>query len=294
MPANDAKDVKMAAILNWTAADSAVSHEVYFGGDKDVVRNADQNSPEYKGPKALGTESYDPGKLAWATTYYWRVDEFDNQNNPSKGPLWSFTTADFISVDDFEDYDADENQIWYAWHDGLGFGTPDMPPYSAGNSTGSAVGDETTPSYTEETIIHSGSQSMPMSYDNNKQGYSNYSEVELTLSYPRDWTEQGVDKLSIWFRGILNNDTDRIYVALSNRTGGYVVVYHDDPEAAQIGAWTEWVIPLNNFADQGINLADVDRIAIGVGTQGNISIPGGSGKMFFDDIRLYQLKEVAE
>jgi len=288
-PTNGAVDVKMTASLSWTPADSAASHQVYFGTDKEAVRNAATDSPQYKGSKALGSEVYDPGKLAWETTYYWRVDELDNQDNPSKGSLWSFTTADFIAVDDFEDYDADDNQLWYAWLDGLGYGTPTTPPYSAGNGTGAAVGDETTPSYTEETIVYGGSQSMPVSYDNNKQGYSNYSEVELTLDYPRDWTEQGVDKLTIWFRGILNNDAERIYVALSNLTGGPAAAYHDDPAATQIGAWTEWVIPLKNFADQGINLADVDKIAIGVGTQGNMTAPGGSGKIFMDDIRLYRL-----
>jgi hypothetical protein len=129
---------------------------------------------------------------------------------------------------------------------------------------------------------------MPVSYDNNKEGYSNYSEVELTLDYPRDWTEQDASKLMIWFRGILNNDAEPIYVALYNRTGVAVVVYFDDPAATQIGAWTEWVIDLQTFADQGIDLTDVDRIAIGVGTQGNMTIPGGAGKMFIDDIRLYR------
>jgi hypothetical protein len=54
------------------------------------------------------------------------------------------------------------------------------------------------------------------------------------------------------------------------------------------------VIPLQAFADQGLNLADVDTIAIGLGTQGNMTIPGGSGKMFFDDIRLYRSRPEPE
>ena len=61
-----------------------------------------------------------------------------------------------------------------------------------------------------------------------------------------------------------------------------------DPAAATIDTWTEWVIPLQAFEDQGIVLTNVDSIAIGLGAQGNISIPGGSGKMYFDDIRLYR------
>jgi hypothetical protein len=65
-------------------------------------------------------------------------------------------------------------------------------------------------------------------------------------------------------------------------------VVNDDPAAAQADTWTEWVIPLQAFADQGITLTNVDRIAIGLGTKGNMTTPGGSGKMFFDDIRLYR------
>ncbi len=294
VPANGATDVKMTASLSWTAADSAASHEVYFGKDKDAVRNADKNSQEYKGSKALGDESYDPGKLAWYATYYWRVDEVDNLGDSLKGPVWSLTTADFITIDDFEDYDIGDNQIWYAWLDGLGFGTLENPPYSAGNGTGSAVGDETTASYCEEKIIHGGGKSMPVLYDNNKQGYAMYSEVEMTLSEARNWTDEDVNELSLWFRGGSGNSTDPLYVAVANKTGTPVVVIHDNPAAAQIGAWTEWVIPLQTFAEKGIDLADVDKIMIGLGTRGNLTTPGGAGKMFFDDIRLYLSMEVAE
>jgi len=484
-PANGATGTKMTPILKWGAGVSATSHEVYFGTDADAVANADKSSPEYKGTNTLGEESFDPGKLAWFTTYYWRIDEVNdlNPDSPWIGNLWSFTTGDFIVVDDFEDYDAGENQIWYSWIDGLGFGAPGSDPYNPGNGTGSAVGDENSPSYTEETIVHGGGQAMPLSYDNNKQGYARYSETELTLIAPRDWTEEDVAALSLWFMGypastgsfvegpvgtytmtgsgadiwavngveadefhfaykmlagagsiiariesventndwakagvmiretldpdsahafacvtpangvaaqgrpstggtsvntnegginaphwvklersisglftvshstngstwvpvtgatpqnvqmganvyiglavtshdaaltcqavfsnvtttgnvtgqwahqdigILSNDAEPLYVAVSNTSGAPAIVVHDDPAAAQIDIWTEWVIPLSAFADQGIVLTNVDRIAIGLGTRGNMTVPGGSGKMFFDDIRLYRTRE---
>jgi hypothetical protein len=285
-PANGASDVEMTAILSWTPADSATSHEVYFGKDKDAVRNADKNSPEYKGSMALGNESYDPGKLSWYANYYWRIDEIDSLGNTLKGPIWSFMTADFILIDDFEDYDAGENQIWYTWHDGLGYGTEENPLFFAGNGTGSGVGDENTPSYTEELIVHNGSQSMPVSFDNNKQGFAMYSEVEKVLSEARDWTDEGVNELSLWFHGSSTNSADPLYVAIANTSGASVVVEYENPNAAQTGEWTEWIIPLQTFADQGIDLTDVTSIALGIGIQGNTSSPGGSGKMFFDDIRL--------
>ncbi|MHC4325083.1 MAG: PA14 domain-containing protein, partial [Planctomycetota bacterium] len=201
-PSNGATGTKMTPILRWGAGDFAASHEVYFGTDADAVRNADKSSPEYKGPKALDEESYDPGQLAWFTEYFWRIDEVNtlNPESPWTGNLWSFTTGDFLVVDDFEDYNIGDNEIWFAWNDGLGAGAPGTPGYVAPNGTGSMIGDDTTGSYTEETIVHGGNKSMPYWY-NNQQSLNKYSEAKLTLTAPRDWTEEGVTRLSLWFRG---------------------------------------------------------------------------------------------
>ena len=288
-PTNQAVDITQTPVLLWTAGDHAAEHDVYFGMDADAVAGADTGAAGiYQGRQS--ENSFSPDPLEWNTTYYWRIDEVNDvhPDSPWKGSVWSFTTADFLIVDDFESYDAYENQIWFAWHDGLGYGTPDNPPHFAGNGTGSAVGDETTVSYTEETIRHGGAQSMPFYYNNNKPNFAKYSEAELTLSSSRNWTEGGVEELSLWFYGNPNNVSEPLFVAVSNRTGSGAVVYHDAPDAATIESWTEWVIPLQTFADRGINLTDVDRIAIGVGTRGNATVPGGSGTMYFDDIRLYR------
>jgi hypothetical protein len=289
-PADGAIDVKPSVILTWDAGSVAILHDVYFGTDADAVKNATTDSPEYKGSKVFRNNSYDPNKLMLNTTYFWRIDEVNdfNLDSPWAGNVWSFTTGNFIVIDDFESYNSEDNQIWISWHDGIGFGGIGVEPYFEGNHTGSIVGDEDTFSYTEETIVHSGSQSMPYFYDNNKQGFLNYSEAELTLDYPRDWTAGDVEELSMWFRGNVTNAAEPVYVAVSNSTGTPVVVVHNDPAATQIDIWTKWVIPLQSFADQGINLTDVDRIAIGLGTKGNTTVPGGSGKMYFDDIRLYR------
>ncbi|HCO92772.1 MAG TPA: hypothetical protein DIU00_02275, partial [Phycisphaerales bacterium] len=202
-PVDGAVDVNPARILTWDAGAVATSHEVYFGTDADAIANATTASPEYKGSKALGEESYDPGLLTLNTAYYWRIDEVNgtNPDSPWASNVWSFTTGDFFVIDDFEDYDAGDNQIWFSWYDGLGAGTPGTPGHIPGNGTGSAVGDETTASYTEESIVHGGNQAMPIAYDNNKQGFARYSEAELTLSTVRDWTAEGVAELSIWFHG---------------------------------------------------------------------------------------------
>ena len=291
-PANGSTpNIRQAANLSWSPGDKASQHDVYFGIDRDAVANADASDTTgiYKGQQTAAV--YSAPDIEWGGgPYYWRIDEYNSDGTISKGKVWHFTVTDFIGIDDFENYNAGDNQIWYAWKDGLGYGSSGTDPYYAGNGTGAAVGDETTASYTEETIVHSGHHSMPLAYDNNKQGYAKYSETELTLTAPRDWTDEGVAELSLWFYGELTNDAEPLYVAVSNTGGNPAVVVHDDPAAAQIDTWTEWVIPLSAFSDQGINLTDVTSIAIGLGTRGNMTIPGGSGKIYIDDIRLYRTR----
>ncbi len=80
-------------------------------------------------------------------------------------------------------------------------------------------------------------------------------------------------------------------MAVSNSTGEPAVIYNEDTSATVIPIWTEFVVPLQDFADQGIDLTDVDSIAIGVGTRGETTTLGGTGKLYFDDIRLYLPRE---
>jgi len=264
-PAKGAVDVTQTPVLTWAPGFGA-SHEIYFG--------ADATSLEYKGSGNLGSESFEPGQLEWDTTYYWRIDEANSANadSPWTGILWSFTTANFLIIDDFESYnDIDppnpvSNRVFEAWLDGY-----EIP------TNGALVGNELPP-YAEQSIVHSGIQSMPLYYDNSVGN----SEATHTLTYPRDWTEKGVNKLTIWFRGDSANAAETLYVALN----GSAVVNHDNPNAAQIGTWTAWNIDLQAFADQGVNLANVNTIALGLGNRNN-PLAGGSGTMYFDDIRLY-------
>jgi len=273
-PANGAVDVTQTPVISWLQGVFGASHEIYFGTDKDAVKNADTSSPEYKGSGNLGSESYEPGQLEWNTTYYWRIDEANNANaeSPWTGPLWSFTTANFLIIDDFESYnDLDpaepgSNRVFNAWLDG--FEDP---------ANGSIVGYENPP-FAEQAIVHGGLQSMPFVFDN----AAGISEATLTLNSNRDWTVKGVNTLTIWYRGSSANAAEPMYVALN----GIAVVTHDNPDAAQVTTWTEWTIDLQAFADQGVNLTNVDTISLGLGNKNNPQA-GGSGTMYFDDIRLY-------
>jgi parallel beta-helix repeat protein len=87
-PGNGATDVPTDVALNWTPGSGAISHHIYFGTNQaDVVSGT--------GGTDKGTQietTYTPGVLAYGTTYYWRIDEFDGATTYT-GNIWSFTTT---------------------------------------------------------------------------------------------------------------------------------------------------------------------------------------------------------
>jgi hypothetical protein len=94
-PANQATEVPRDAVLSWLAGDRADKHNVYFGTVFDDVNEAGITDP------------YAPADLLeFGQSYYWRVDEVNAPPEAAvnKGDVWSFTTVNFIVVDDFEDY----------------------------------------------------------------------------------------------------------------------------------------------------------------------------------------------
>jgi hypothetical protein len=107
-----------------------------------------------------------------------------------------------------------------------------------------------------------------------------FSNITTTGNVGGQWTNQDI--------GIISNAAEPLYVAISNASGGPAVVANADPLAATIDAWTNWRIPLQAFADQGINLGNVDKIAIGLGSKSGMASSGGSGTVYIDDIRLYR------
>ncbi len=268
-PDSGAVDIALDVTLNWRPGREAAEYNLYFSDDEQAV--IDGTAPV----TTLNQTIYGPMSLDLGKTYYWRVDEVNDVNPDSVwvGDIWNFTTASFLVVDDFESYnDINEgepasNRIYLAWIDG----------YDNPATNGSTVG-HLDPPFAEQTIVNNGRQSMPLFYDNSV----GYSEAQNTLDSLRDWTRQGVGVLTIWFMGDEANAAEPMYVALN----GSASVTHDNPDAALITDWTEWNIDLQAFADQGVNLTNVNTISLGLGNKTNPQ-PGGSGIMYFDDIRLY-------
>jgi len=257
-PPDGAVDTAQSPILSWSAGQGASQHAVYLGDDAEAVANADTSTADiFRGQQAATT--YNTGPLEWGKTYYWRVDE---SSAPEPGRVWSFTTANFINVEDFESYDDDiegGTAIFQTWIDGVE------------NGTGSYVGYEVSSNGTfgETYIVHSGGQSMPLQYDNTVA--PGISEADRTFTPAQDWTIEGVTTLVVHFRGEADN-TGSLYVKIN----GTKVPYNGDPADIASTEWIAWEIDL---ASVGVNLTSITTLTIGI--EG-----GETGILYVDDIRL--------
>jgi hypothetical protein len=268
-------EIDDAASVTWRPGDGASQHDVYFGADANTVATADASDATgvYRGRQS--STVYRPAEgFDWGQSYYWRIDEVASDGSLAAGKVRTIKIADYLVVDDFEDYnDYAPDEIWNTWIDG--FGTTTNGAVSGYSTPNFLVGEH----YAEIVNIHSGQQALPLFYNNNFK----YSEATRTFASPSDWTRHGIQELSLWYIGDPCNVSERMYVAVTG--GATAVVYNTDPNLVT-GTWIEWVIPLQTFADQGVNLKSVTSIALGFGTRSNTTTPGGSGVVFFDDITL--------
>jgi len=191
-PANGSTpDIEHATPLSWSAGENADQYDVYFGTDWDAVGDADTSdiSGIYKSRQNLGQESYiPPEKLEFGQNYFWRVDQINTDSTVVKGKVWRFALADYLIIDNFEDYtNYLPDDIFSTWSDGYNI-----------DDNGALVGHD-EPDFVETETVHSGKQSMPYFYDNS--GTVKYSEASRAISGSKDWTREGVTELSLWFKG---------------------------------------------------------------------------------------------
>jgi hypothetical protein len=285
-PADGAEGVAPDAELGWSAGVGAAEHHLFFGTDSDQVSEA--NLAVWKGALPVEANSYDPcGLLELGTTYYWRIDEV-NDGNQVRGDVWSFTTAEYIVVDDMEAYDDVGNPIYETWVDGCGDANG-----VGGNGTGSCIEVGLMP-------VHGGGRSMRYFYDNNNPDPpvdGSLSEIERTYSAPQDWTVLGMKALTLYFYGDPNNYAEPLYIFIGDDSNEAVVVYgaHDGEDTNDLTAaqWHEWNIDLADFNDGGVDLKEVATVGIGFGDRADPET-GGSGAVYLDDIRLYPRRCLVE
>ncbi len=176
-PTDGATAVDPGTALQWRSGREASAHEVYLGTDPDSLALVETTT------EAVSTEI----DLAFGKTYYWRIDEVNEADAVASwaGDIWTFSTTEFALLDGFENYDDEGNPIYETWIDGWV------------NNTGSTVGYLEAP-FAEQTIVHSGRQSMPLQYDNTAAPF--YSETERTLG-TSDLAAHAADALRLFIAG---------------------------------------------------------------------------------------------
>ncbi len=251
-PADDATGVGINATLNWRPGREAISHEVHFGADPNALT-----------AETVTDHSYTPAPMDLDTAYYWKVNEVGDAGT-YEGDVWTFTTQEFLVVDDFESYTDDmdaEEAVFQTWSDGY-----------EDDTNGSIVGIEpaVNGTFCETTIVHGDRQSMPFFYNNS--GQAAYAEAKWTFDDAQDWTASGIKSLSLYFAGVAGN-TGQLYVKINNTK----VVYDGDTTDLTQTIWHPWNIDLSTVA----NVNSVRSLALGVDGS------GAAGTLYFDDIRLY-------
>jgi hypothetical protein len=266
-PADGAADASVAPTLTWLAGAGGTKHQVYFGGSLDAVTQG--AAATNKGTLALEEPALTPGALEPLTTYYWRVDEILVDGTTKTGTVWSFTTC--LPVDDFESYtDQAGSEVFSTWIDGFTDGL-----------SGSIVGYPTSANGTfgETTVVHGGTQSMPMDYNNVNAPF--YSEAQQEFATAQNWTTGGANTLVLYVRGMVANAPAPLYVTLEDASKGTATVVHPNATVVNSGQWVQWKIPLSEFA--GVNAAKIKKMTVGVGDKSKPA-KGGSGRIFLDDI----------
>ena len=102
-PADGAMGVALDPVLSWRAGRETGTQDIYLSDNRRAVED---------GTAPIGTVEASTlalNGLDLATTYYWKVDEVNEARTVGlwEGPIWSFSTLQFILIDDFESYNDD-------------------------------------------------------------------------------------------------------------------------------------------------------------------------------------------
>ncbi len=192
-------------------------------------------------------------------TYAWRVDQVYSDSVVA-GPIWSFSTPEYLVVDDMESYNTVEgSRIYEAWIDG----------YGEDNGNGSIVGyDVQDGPFTEREITFDGSgKSMPFEYEDEDGASAAWATLDLG---GQDWSVGGLKTLVLYFLGDADNDEATFYVEID---GARV----ESPKSLQSTIWQQLAIEIDTL---GIDLTSVNEFTIGVDGA------GVEGTLLIDEIRV--------
>ena len=272
-PANYGINVPMNATLSWLPGALASQHHLYFGGNALQVSEANTVDHPDVTLTVLDEPTFDLEalNLAAQTVYYWRVDEINeaNPNSPWKGDVWRFTTGDFWVLDDFEDYnDYTPDRVFDTWSDGYAI-----------DENGAQIGYTYSP-YGETEIVHSGSQSIPLFYENT-DGVTE-SVVTRTWNEPQDFSINGCSLVKFYLYGKDDNTAGQLSVTLTDSANHSATVVSDRTDFYALEQWSDIAFELQGFVDQGVDVSSIEAMTL---TIANIAgQEEAEGDLLIDDL----------
>jgi len=247
-PADGATDVPVDTELSWIEADFATGRELWIGKP---------GAMEKVDPAPTGT-TYTPD-LELGQTYEWRIDQVGPSGTVT-GHTWTFTTSDYLIVDDFESYTSDQD-IRSAWVDNI-----DEPGV--------------------EYVLLAAGENNSMRFELQNQYPPYFTDITRTFVSPQDWTAKGVGELTLSFVGEHENAEHLMYLTLEDAADQSFTA-ETFTHACQSDSWRQWTIALAQFSDGGVDLTSVKKITIGLGDGVNSGQVGDDrDHVFIDQIIL--------
>jgi hypothetical protein len=257
IPVDGAKNVPSDTVLTFSQGQQAEKHKVYLSTDFAAVASGQAIVSD----QPQDANIFDPCGLELGTTYYWRIDEVNDQNI-MPGEIWSFTTSDHLIVDDFESYtnppDPINNRIYNTWvNDGV---------------------------YLLEGQAHECSMKT-MGFYFSYDSIHVYCEAVRKFIPAEDWAKIGAKSLELYFYGRSDNTVSQMYIVLNDGNSETVVLYTGDAADIRKETWLPWRIDLEEL--HNIDLSNIESIAVGFYADPYNPLRAGWGAVLFDDIRLY-------
>ena len=238
--------------LTWRLGRDAQESRLYVSTDANLVEAADESV-------LVATISGRRYSIAdtgaqYDETYSWRVDEVYSDSVVA-GPVWSFSTPEYLVIDDMESYTTTVgSRIFDVWIDG----------YGEDNGNGSIVGyDVADGPFTEREITFDGSgKSMPFEYEDEDGASAAWATLDLG---GQDWSVGGLETLVVYFLGDVDNDEATFYVEVDGKRV-------ESSKSLKSTLWQQLAVDIDTL---NIDLTSVDEFIVGVegaGVEGNLLI----------------------
>ncbi len=268
--------------LGWLPGASAVKHHVFIGTVSDEVEAiapGDTASPMFL------TTINDPDPLTYTytapepDTFFWRVDAEKGDGTITKGAVWQFTVNNYITLDDFEEYEGGDR-------DGL-FNTI----WSAGGS--GSIQNQNEDNYVAGLPYTANPDNKVYEFANDdyalRLNFVSSSDCTAIMNLSAlgfsDIAGTGLAAIEIPYR-TYNAGESNLSVIFSDGVNSVELTYTpDDPNLNglmwETGSWDEFFVDLDDITAGGVDLSSVDSMTL------KIANAGDSGEIYFDDLRLY-------